>query len=61
MCAWEGGAALASDKKTYATRIVTRKEYMEYGSNICSTKFDTPKSLQEGGNGNHLMDDEEIY
>lgn len=48
-CPWEGGSALASDKKTYVTRAVTRKEYMEHGSSICSAKFDTPKDLQESG------------
>ena len=62
-CAWEGGAALVADKKSYAARVVTRKEYMEYGSNICSTRFDTPRSLQEGGSGNgkDIMDEEEGY
>jgi hypothetical protein len=59
-CAWESGAALVSDKKSYATKIVTRKEYMEYGSSICSTKFDTPKAIQEG-NGRDAMDEQEMY
>jgi len=60
-CAWEGGAALVSDKKGYAGRVVTRKEYFEYGSSICSTRFDTPSALQEGGNGRETVDDEEMY
>ena len=58
-CAWEGGSALVSDKSVYKTKIVTRKEYLEYGSSICSTRFDTPKSLQE--HGRDLMEDDEIY
>jgi actin-related protein len=58
-CAWEGGSALASDKKLYGTRGVTRKEYLEYGSNICSTRFDTPRGLQEGGK--EPADDEDVY
>jgi hypothetical protein len=58
-CAWEGGSALASDK-TYKTKVVTRKEYMEHGSNICSTRFDTPKGLQEGG-GKDAGEDEDLY
>jgi hypothetical protein len=57
--AWEGGSALASDKKTYGTKVVTRKEYMEYGSNICSTRFDTPKDLPEGGGKD--AEDEDLY
>lgn len=59
-CAWEGGAALVSDKKSYAAKVVTRKEYMEYGSSICSTKFDTPNAIQEGS-GRDTMDELEIY
>lgn len=59
-CAWEGAAALVSDKKSYATKLVTRKEYMEYGSSICSTKFDTPKAIQEGS-GRDAMDEQEMY
>jgi hypothetical protein len=51
---------LASDKKAYATRTVTRKEYMEHGSNICFTRFDTPKSFQEGG-GKETIEDEDMY
>lgn len=58
-CAWEGGSALASDKKLYGTKVVTRKEYLEYGSNICSTRFDTPRGLQEGGK--EAADDEDMY
>jgi hypothetical protein len=58
-CAWEGGSALASDKKLYGTKVVTRKEYLEYGSNICSTRFDTPRGLQEGGK--EPADDEDVY
>ena len=58
-CAWEGGSSLTSDKKTYGTKVVTRKEYMEHGSNICSTRFDTPRSLQDGGDD--LVDDEDMY
>jgi actin-related protein len=46
-CAWEGASAMASDKKLYKTKVVTRKEYMEYGSNICSSRFDTPKLPQD--------------
>ena len=59
-CGWEGGSALASDKKVFATKVVTRKEYMEHGSNICSTRFDTPKSLQESG-GKDIIEDEDMY
>jgi hypothetical protein len=33
---------------------------MEHGSNICSTRFDTPKSLQDG-NGKDIADDEDMY
>lgn len=55
-CAWDGGSTLASDKKVYTARIVTRKEYMEHGSNICSTRFDTPRGLQEG-----ITEDTEMY
>ena len=51
---------MAANKKTYASRIVTRKEYMEYGSNICSTRFDTPKHLQETG-VSEPIEDEEMY
>ena len=58
-CAWEGGSALASEKKMYGTKVVTRKEYLEYGSNICSTRFDTPKGLHEGGK--EAVDDEGMY
>ena|SRR5437762_1091689 len=58
-CAWEGGSALASDKKMYGTKVVTRKEYFEYGSNISSTRFDTPKGLQESGK--EAADDEGMY
>ena len=58
-CPWEGGSALASDRKTYGTKIVTRKEYMEHGSNICATRFDTPKSLQEAGGRDQV--DEDVY
>jgi hypothetical protein len=59
-CGWEGGSALASDKKMYATKVVTRKEYMEHGSNICSTRLDTPKSLQESG-GKDIIENEDMY
>jgi hypothetical protein len=41
------------------TKAVTRKEYMEHGSNICSAKFDTPKSIQEGGRAPD--NDEDMY
>lgn len=60
-CAWEGGSALASDKKLYASKVVTRKEYMEHGSNLCSTRFDSPKSLQEGIALTRDPLDEDIY
>jgi actin-related protein 6 len=60
-CAWEGGSTLASDKKLYASKVVTRKEYMEHGSNLCSTRFDTPKSLQEGTLLNKDLIDEDMY
>jgi hypothetical protein len=60
-CAWEGGSALASNKKLYASKVVTRKEYMEHGSNLCSTRFDTPKSLQEGTILNKDLIDEDMY
>ena len=58
---WEGGSALASDKKLYASKVVTRKEYMEHGSNLCSMRFDTPKSLQEGTALNKELIDEDMY
>jgi len=57
MCAWEGGSALIADKKAAAPKFVTRKEYLEHGSNICSTKFDTPKGLQESS-GKEVIDDD---
>jgi hypothetical protein len=50
---------MAGDRKGYAGKVVTRKEYMEYGSNICSTRFDTPRALQEGGSGKE--EDDEMY
>lgn len=57
-CAWEGGSALVSEKKSTATKFVTRKEYLEHGSNICATKFDTPKTLQESGGKEVIIDDD---
>jgi len=59
-CAWEGGSALAGDKNVYATKVVTKKEYMEHGSNICSTRFDCPKSTQESS-GKELIEDDDMY
>ena len=50
---------MASNKATFETKIVTRKEYLEHGSNICSTRFDTPKTLQEGG-VKEALDDEDM-
>jgi hypothetical protein len=48
---------MASDKKLYKTKVVTKKEYMEHGSNICSTRFDTPKLPTD----KHAPEDEEMY
>jgi hypothetical protein len=42
---------MASDRKLFASKVVTRKEYMEYGSNICTTRFDTPRNIQDGAPG----------
>jgi hypothetical protein len=50
---------MASDRKLFASKVVTRKEYMEYGSNICTTRFDTPRNIQDGGAPGR-EDDEEI-
>ena len=59
-CAWEGGSELVSNKAIWKTKMVTRKEYMEHGSNICSARFDTPRTIQEGG-GKDLNDDDDVY
>jgi hypothetical protein len=44
----------------YATKVVTKKEYMEYGSNICSARFDTPKNLQESSD-KEVIEDDDMY
>ncbi|KAK9467973.1 actin family [Lipomyces arxii] len=37
--AWEGGAKLGQQKSRLRLLQVTRKEYLEYGSNLCMQKF----------------------
>ncbi|KAK7208139.1 actin family [Myxozyma melibiosi] len=40
--AWQGGARLGQQKARLRSLQVTKKEYMEYGSNICLQKFGRP-------------------
>jgi len=50
---------MVSNKRAFKEKLVTRKEYLEYGSNICSTRFDTPRALQEGRK--EVIDVDDMY